>query len=46
MKFLREEEVQLDAIIDKVEEDDNRCTDTDRVGAKKCRPLNDLQKRV
>ena len=29
MKFLRE--VQLDAVIDKVEEDD-RCADTDKVG--------------
>ena len=32
MRFLREE--QLDAVIDKVEEDDDRCADTDRVGIK------------
>ena len=43
MKFLRE--VQLDAVIDKVEEDD-QCADTDKVGVEKCRPLNDLQKKV
>ena len=40
--FLREE---VDAVIDKVEEDD-RCADTDKVGVKKCKPLNDLQKGV
>ena len=44
MKFLWEV-VQLDAVIDKVEEDD-RCADTDKVGIKKCKPLNDLQKGV
>ena len=42
MKFLREE---VDAVIDKVEEDD-RCADTDKVGVKKYRPLNGLRKRV
>ena len=41
--FLREE---VDTVIDKVEEEDDRCADTDKVGVKKCKPSNDLQKGV
>ena len=41
MKFLWEVR-RGDAIINKVEED--RGADTDKVGVRKCRPLNDLQK--
>ena len=41
MKFLREE---VDAIIDKVEEDD-RCADTDKVGVKKMQAFKQFAKK-